>query len=309
MTTAPPPLHTPSGNSLTPCPPRPLGRLLRDCQRAFSDLRAAPPPSPYPLDPRTDPAMLYQARPSYQEAASSIGRSIVPRPQGMPPSMYPPATPYASPAGAEPPRKRGRPSNADLEARRQRAEARGEPYPQPPRPKGKGKVLSLPPGATQPPTPVQSDPPTAGTASATSPNQASFMQNPPPPRLHTASASPAPLLSHPTDSSKRPRPPDTPTEEPAHELTESRRPDAPPSRAPRFPAADVFSQPWNAPSPSQAASYPQRSMAPTHPPLPLAAPARGQEEFPTAPPPPPPPPPPHSYSSGRMSPPNPRERR
>ena len=124
---------------------RPPGRSPQECRLAFDQLRAGHPPSGTARPPPTSypaPTQFIQRQFVPPEGpGSSLGsRNIQPRPEGVPHSVYPSSgSPYSLQPPDQPLKKRGRPSNAELELRKQEYEARGEPYP-PPRSRKRSKA-------------------------------------------------------------------------------------------------------------------------------------------------------------------------
>lgn len=102
-------------------------------------------------------------RPFFPEAASYGGRMIQPRPEGAP---------LVSPGeSSEPPKKkRGRPTKAEAEERRQAAIARGDPYPTPRRGSVIGAVAGPSIAAPGPSTAAPARPPSARPPSARPPS-------------------------------------------------------------------------------------------------------------------------------------------
>lgn len=107
----------------------PTGRTLRDCQSVFQNLRgsstttASNGPASF-----SDPYKPTQSR-SYSMSESYMPQSIQPRPSHPSSTTYTTQGPPALDAQPARKSKRGRPTNAEVETRRQEAAARGETYP------------------------------------------------------------------------------------------------------------------------------------------------------------------------------------
>lgn len=119
--------------------PLPSGRSLNSCQVAFENMRqqsVAPgqplPPPWFPAGPPPEPP-ISRKRPLPPDRPP-LPRAIQPKTgqfggEARSPSHIPPSLEGLAPRQGEPPRKRGRPSKAETERRKQAAEARGESYP------------------------------------------------------------------------------------------------------------------------------------------------------------------------------------
>ncbi|KAI9710072.1 MAG: hypothetical protein M1828_002219 [Chrysothrix sp. TS-e1954] len=174
---------------LTPFYP---GRSLRDCQDEFHDLGVAPfRPAPFyqaalpgvaPRStlPRSDPlAQSFGTRPYVNtDPLTTLGRTIQPRPQGLAHAAHSAPTGSSSPTTTEPPpRKRGRPSNVDAEARKQHYAALGQDVPTPKRPPRRTKAPKTSGGSVEisssaaRPTENEAETPSGGSTSRGSPSK------------------------------------------------------------------------------------------------------------------------------------------
>lgn len=171
-----------------------VGRSLNQCNATYDEMMRSVRPAGLmrSTSGRESGPATGVKRPFVPEAAASYrGRVIQPRPEGAP------FTSTSDPA--EPPKKkRGRPTKAEAEERRQAALARGEPYP-PPRRASVLTALAAPsslssvpeaPGTALPPRPAPTRPPSVAAAAA----QAALgvasrgLQTPPPPSLEQPSS-------------------------------------------------------------------------------------------------------------------------
>ena len=125
---------------------RPPGRSPQECRVAFDQLRANHPPPPVgrpqaaPYPPPSSQFIQRAFIPPEGPPPASSSRNIQPRPEGVPHSIYPATgSLYTLQPSDQPFKKRGRPSNAELELRKQEYEARGETYP-PPRSRKRSKM-------------------------------------------------------------------------------------------------------------------------------------------------------------------------
>lgn len=135
------------------------GRSLNSCQAAFGLMcqqNVQPPAAVRPATSQPLPLHHESTAPAAPVESSSVRkrplclatdrplapRAIQPRPAHTPIAPYgreSSASTQTSPGTEEPPRKRGRPSKADMERRKAAAEAVGETYQPPPRRTGSGK--------------------------------------------------------------------------------------------------------------------------------------------------------------------------